>query len=152
MSTPDCGVRVERRGTSMLAVIDRPRARNAISREAARALESAAHEASADESVRALIITGAGEDVFIAGGDLRDVEANAHHALGAREVLDTGSTMHALEACEVPVIAAVQGMAIGGGCELTLACDLVILEEHATMAFREAAMGLTGHSCSARGE
>jgi enoyl-CoA hydratase len=137
------GVRVEKRGVALVATIDRPGARNAIARETAAQLEAFAEQASADVSVRAAIITGAGHEVFVAGGDLREFDAYCQQPMGVQQVLDMGSTMVALEDCAVPVVAAVQGAALGGGCELTLACDLVVAEEHATFSFRQAAMGLS---------
>lgn len=143
MSEQDPGLRIERRASASIITIDRPGARNALSRATARALEQALREVSADGTVRAVIITGAGHEVFAAGGDLRDFATLSHQAVGARDVLDMGQTMHAIESCEVPVLAAVQGMAFGGGCELTLACDLVLMEAHATLTFRQAAMGLS---------
>jgi len=137
------GIRVEMRGAASVAIIDRPASKNAISRETANELEAIVQRVSSDERVRAIIITGAGTDVFVAGGDLRDFDSLSKQPIGAQEVLDMGSTMNALEQCSVPVIAAVQGAALGGGCELTLACDLVVAEQHATFSFRQAAMGLS---------
>jgi enoyl-CoA hydratase/carnithine racemase len=137
------GIRVERRGEASVAIIDRPGSKNAISRETADELEAFVQRASSDEQVRAIIITGEGTDVFVAGGDLRDFDTLSKQPVGAQQVLDMGSTMNALEHCSVPVIAAVQGAALGGGCELTLACDLVVAEQHATFSFRQAAMGLS---------
>lgn len=143
MSAQHSGVHVARSGTALIATIDRPQSKNALSRAAALALEEFAHAASADSSVRVGIITGAGRDVFASGGDLREFDELAQAGQGAEQVLAMGSTMHALERCEVPIIAAVQGKAFGGGCELALACDLVIVEPHATMTFRQASMGLS---------
>lgn len=136
-------IRVQRRGPALVATIDRPEAKNAIARTTARELEAVVHEACADESVRSLIITGAGPDIFVSGGDLRDFDTLAKEPIGAQQVLDMGAAMNALESCEVPAIAAVQGAAYGGGCELSLACDLVVAEEHASFSFRQAAMGLS---------
>ncbi|MFW5741127.1 MAG: enoyl-CoA hydratase/isomerase family protein [Myxococcota bacterium] len=139
----ESGVRVQERRAALVAVIDRPAAKNAIARETAKELERFVQRASDDERVRAAIITGSGVDVFVAGGDLRDFDELSKQALGAQEVLDMGAVVNALESCAVPTIAAVQGAAYGGGCELALACDLVVVEQHATFSFRQAAMGLS---------
>jgi enoyl-CoA hydratase len=137
------GLRVERRGPALVATVDRPASRNAISRATMRALRAFADQASADPGVRAAIVTGAGQDVFVSGGDLRDFAELANREVGASEVLAMGECVAALERCAVPVLAAVQGVALGGGCELVLACDLAILERHASLWFRQAAMGLS---------
>ena len=141
MSEPS--IRVQKRGAALVAIIDRPEAKNAISRDTARELEALAERACSDADVRSLVISGAGRDVFVAGGDLRDFDTLAKEPVGAQEVLDMGAATNALEDCEVPVIAAVQGAAYGGGCELSLACDLVVAEEHASFSFKQAAMGLS---------
>lgn len=139
----DDDIRVERHESAVVAIIDRAGSRNAIARETAARLETVIHEASADETVRAIIVTGAGEEVFVSGGDLRDFDKISKQPIGAQQVLEMGSTMHAFESCAVPVIAVVQGAALGGGCELTLSCDIVVAEAHATFSFRQAAMGLS---------
>lgn len=139
----ESGVHVRGHGSALVAVIDRPEAKNAIARETASELEAFVARASSDEQVRAAVITGAGGDVFVAGGDLRDFDELSKQTIGAREVLNMGATMTALEDCRVPVVAVVQGAAYGGGCELALACDLVVAERHATFSFRQAAMGLS---------
>lgn len=139
----ESGIRVQMRGAALVAIIDRPEAKNAIARQTARELEAFVQRASAEPSVRAAVITGGGSDVFVAGGDLRDFDTLSRQPLGAQAVLDMGAVTNALESCAVPTIAAVQGAAYGGGCELTLACDLVVAEEHASFSFRQAAMGLS---------
>jgi enoyl-CoA hydratase/carnithine racemase len=140
----DQGLSIERRGHAVVLTIDRPRTRNAISRALARRLGHTLRELGGDESVRGVVLTGGGGEVFVSGGDLRDFEAFADDPGGEAEVrrmlLDG---LSAIETAPVPVIAAVQGHALGGGCELLCLVDWVTAEEHATFSFRHARMGLT---------
>jgi len=117
--------------------IDRPKAKNAINRALAARIAEELDQASADSRVRGVVLTASG-DTFISGGDLKEFSE-----LSAADVLGVEGPLSAFRRCEVPVIAAVQGHAIGGGCELLLLCDLVLIEEQATLAFRHARMGLT---------
>lgn len=140
----DEGLHVERRGQAVVLTIDRPRTRNAISRALAKRLGHSLRELGGDQSVRGVVLTGAGADVFVSGGDLRDFEAFADDPGGeveVRRMLLDG--LSAIETIPVPVVAAVQGHALGGGCELLCLVDWVTAEEHATFSFRHARMGLT---------
>ncbi len=94
--------------------------------------------------MRGIVLTGAGDRTFTSGGDLNMLAelAAAQPGEGAA-VLDMGDELAICERADVPVIAAVQGDAYGGGCELLLLCDLVIVESHAQLAFRHAKMGLS---------
>jgi enoyl-CoA hydratase len=98
--------------------------------------------ASADPDVRGVVLTGAGHEVFAAGADLRELDRLARGEGGAEAVLAMMHELGACEACDVPVVAAVQGDVLGGGCELLLLCDLAIAERHARLSFRHARMGL----------
>ncbi len=139
----EVGVRVERRGSALVATLDRPECRNAISRITAKALIDFANAASSDPQVRSAIVTSSLAEVFASGADLRELSNLVDTTNGADEVLAMGGFTHAFERCEVPVIAAMQGAALGGGCELVLACDLVVVEKGASFSFRQAAMGLS---------
>lgn len=122
--------------------IDRPAARNAISRELATALAKAIRVAGSDEQVRAVIIAAAGETVFAAGGDLKQFKTLPMTAEGADRVLAMGRELACFETCPVPIIAAVQGDVLGGGCELLMLCDLIVMEEQARFRWLHAKMGL----------
>lgn len=139
---PAHGVHAERVGAALVLTIDRPGTRNALGAATARALAEAVREASADPEVRAVVLTAAGDRVFVSGGDLNEIAALVQSARGPDELLAIGDDLAVLERCEVPVIAAVQGATLGGGCELLLCCDQVICEEHATLCFPHVRMGL----------
>ena len=133
--------RVERRDAVAVVWMNRPEKKNAMSPTFFRELPLVLAELGADPDVRALVLTGAG-DAFSAGGDiasfheLRDLPAYRRHL---RLVFDA---FHAIERAELPVVAAVNGIAYGGGTEVILPCDIVIASERATFAFREATVGL----------
>jgi enoyl-CoA hydratase len=116
-------IHVERDGAVAVVTVDRPDALNALDLATLTALRDHLRELADDEDVRAVILTGAGEKAFVAGADIKymsglDVEAaKAWGALGH----EAGRL---LETMPKPTIAAVNGFALGGGCELALACDL----------------------------
>lgn len=120
----------------------RPEKKNALSSAMVGALESAVARANGDATVRAVILTADG-DVFAAGGDLDEMAAALVVPDGAGELLAIGERLRAMEQADVPVLMAVGGDVYGGGCELTLLADVVILEEHARLSFRHARMGLS---------
>ena len=122
--------------------INRPRQLNALDAQTLGEIGEALQEAQARPAeVLALVITGAGEKAFVAGADiaamsrLGGAEAAAFAALGHR-------TMSALEALPIVTIAAVNGFALGGGCELAMACDLVYASERARFGQPEVNLGL----------
>ncbi|APR86058.1 Enoyl-CoA hydratase [Minicystis rosea] len=135
-------VRVETIGAALLVTLDRPHTHNAIDLVAARAIAAAIARAGADASVRGVIITGAGDRTFMAGGDLNLIAELVKTGQSGEAIIDLGRELGACERAPVPVIAAVQGDVYGGGCEFLLLCDLVIMESHASLAFRHAKMGL----------
>ncbi len=120
--------------------IDRPDKLNALNVETLEAILDALHEAE-EADVRALVLTGAGDKAFIAGADIsymKDLstpEAQAYAELG-HHVADT------IESFPAPVIAAINGYAFGGGCELALACDLRIASERAIIGQTEIDLGI----------
>ena len=133
--------RIERRDRVAIVTIDRPEKRNAMSPTFFRELPRVLDVLDADDDVRAVVLTGAGE-AFSAGGDIASF-AELHGTTAVRRHLRlVFDAFHAVERAELPVIAAVNGIAFGGGTELTLACDLVVASERATFSFKEATVGL----------
>jgi len=121
--------------------VNRPAKRNALDRRTVVELGQAAHRALHDPEVRVIVVTGAGDKAFVAGADLRElaalgpVEAQAFSGL-LRETLD------AFERSTKPVLAAVNGFALGGGCELALACHVRIAADTAQFGQPEVQLGL----------
>ncbi len=123
-------VRVERDGAIATVVIDRPDKLNAMTRLMWRALGERVAELSADDSVRVVILRGAGERAFSPGNDIAEFE---NERSNAAQAYDYGRTMHetaaALDACRHPLIAQIHGICVGGGLEIAALCDLRICGE-----------------------
>ena len=133
--------RVDRQDRVAIVTIDRPEKRNAMSPTFFRELPQVLDTLGREPSLRALVLTGAGE-AFSAGGDIASF-AELHGTAAVRRHLRlVFDAFHAVERAELPVIAAVNGIAFGGGTELTLACDLVVASERAQFSFKEATVGL----------
>ena len=134
-------IRYEVRGPVAWLTLDRPEKLNAMSRDFFTELRETAARAQADDAVRAVVFHGAGKS-FSVGGDIEgfgelggvgDRRAYVQEALGAFRAVDELSK---------PTIAAVHGHALGGGCELTMVCDLVVADETARFGTPESAVGL----------
>jgi enoyl-CoA hydratase len=128
-------------GTIATLTVNRPKALNALNIATLREMIAAVGSLSNDTAVRALIVTGAGEKAFVAGADIAEMKA-----LTASEALAFSSLGHAagraLEELPFVTIAAVNGFALGGGCELAMACDLVYASEKARFGQPEVALGV----------
>lgn len=123
--------------------LDRPGAHNALDLATLSAIERTCLELAGDASVRALLISAEGPS-FAAGGDLREIRALCDQPDGAARVLDAGRrALDALAALPVITLAALDGAALGGGAELALACDVRFAGPSASLALRQARMGLT---------
>jgi len=137
-STP---VRRQRQDRVAILTIDNPPV-NALSRAALTALEAELASAEADPDVRAIIITGAGERAFAGGADIRELDA-ARSVDGGRALTAQGQALFDhIAGCEKPVIAAINGVAYGGGMELALACHLRYCSERAQMGQTEINLGI----------
>jgi enoyl-CoA hydratase len=130
-----------RDGAVAVLELQRPTAKNALNEELLTALNTELEKLRYDDSVRAVVLTGA-DGVFCAGADITAFDKlRAQPPLGDRSAL--GGTIWAdLGAYPKPVIAAVEGLALGGGCELALACDIVIAGESAKFGVPEAKLGV----------
>jgi enoyl-CoA hydratase/carnithine racemase len=131
----------ERRGVGILR-INRPRARNALNWEAQQGFAAAVRAAGANESLRVLVITGSGS-AFVAGGDLKELAERPDREAGARLNQVMSTALAQLGALPIPVIAAVNGDAAGGGCEILTACDLRIAVAGSQFKFVQVRLGLT---------
>src|ERR1700757_2554604 len=116
-------IRVERDAGIAIVTVDRPEAMNALDRPTLEELGDRRVELRDDSDARVVVLTGAGEKAFVAGADIKYMSG-----LGVEEASEWGALGHScgqlLETMPKPTIAAVNGFALGGGCELALACDL----------------------------
>jgi enoyl-CoA hydratase/carnithine racemase len=119
--------------------VNRPEVRNALHREAVRECHDALSVLAADASLGVLIITGAGDKAFVSGADVNDIRArNLQDGLAAIN----SSLFAVVERFPRPTIAAVNGVALGGGCELALACDIRVAADTATFGQPELGLGI----------
>lgn len=133
---------VERRGPVAIVTLNRPEAMNALSKALRKALYDAMLALDEDPQVSAVILTGAGEKAFTAGLDLKELGGDPA-AMGAANDQDARSNpVRAVERCRKPVIGAINGVAITGGFELALACDVLIASENARFADTHARVGI----------
>lgn len=131
----------EDRGALALVRLARPEKRNALTRAMLERLTKIFRELNTRADLRAIILTGAGDEAFCAGTDIS--ELSGLDEAGALAAARRGQeTCEAIELCAVPVIAAVNGIAAGGGCELALACHLRVASIHATFSLPELKLGL----------
>lgn len=136
-------LKVEQRLGTLLLTVDRPEVKNAINRELAMALWSALAQAEDDDSIRAIVLASSSRDVFLSGGDLGELSAQPMDDAGASAVVTIGRELAIIERISLPVIAAVEGAVFGGGCELLMLCDLLVMAKGATLSFVHSRMGLT---------
>ena len=130
------------RGPVALITIDRPEKLNAMAANFWPDLREVFDRLEADAAIRAVVITGAGDKAFCAGGDIAGFRELVTLRDKRNFQIDAMRTFQRVETSPLPVIAAVNGIALGGGCELTLACDVVLASDNARFGMPEAALGL----------
>src|SRR5262252_4328261 len=132
---------LERDGATAIVTINRPKVLNALNSQTLDELRRAVLDLKQDAGVRVVILTGAGEKAFVAGADINELAVQTptsgrDHALAGQHVFDLVENMGK------PVIAAINGYALGGGCELAMACTLRVAADTAKVGQPEIALGL----------
>jgi enoyl-CoA hydratase len=132
---------IDRDEATAIVTINRPKVLNALNTQTLDELRRAILDLKRDEGVRVVILTGAGEKAFVAGADINELAAQTpiggrEHALAGQHVFDL------IENIGKPVIAAINGYALGGGCELAMACTLRLAADTAKLGQPEIALGL----------
>jgi len=131
-------VRIERHGAVGIVVMDRPAKRNALDISMRAGLAGAVTELIHDADIRVLIITG-GTAVFAAGADLNLLAEKGPQEVAA---IDLGQYWAPIARCPKPIIAAINGLALGAGCELALMCDILVVDTNARLGQPEAKVGI----------
>lgn len=131
---------VERRDRVAVVTINRPQKLNALNIQTRTEGAAALDELRDDDSVRVVVITGAGEKAFVAGADIAEFEGRT--AVTQREVMTGRSLFTAVDMFPKPVIAMINGFCLGGGCELALSCDLRIASDNAKFGQPEINLGI----------
>ena len=133
---------VDKEAGVAIVTVNRPEVLNILDTAAVLEIEDCFHSLEKDASVDIIIITGAGEKAFIAGGDIK--EMSVKNAVEGREYGRNGQrALFAIENCSKPVIAAVNGYAFGGGTELAMACDIILASDRAKFGQPEVKLGIT---------
>jgi enoyl-CoA hydratase len=134
-------VKVEVRDSIAIITIDRPKVLNALNAQTVGEIGEAFEQVRNDDAVRAVILTGGGEKAFVAGADINELATM--NPITGKETAERGQRVFtAIERFPKPVIAAVNGFALGGGCELALACHIRIASEKAQLGLPEVTLGI----------
>jgi enoyl-CoA hydratase/carnithine racemase len=141
MSEQEIPVVVEKRGPVGLLTLNRERSRNALSRETLYAFGRLGRELIADPAIRVIVVTGAGDKAFCAGADLKERQGMSTDDVRVQVGLYR-SELGVLDKSPKPVVAAINGVAFGGGLELALVCDLRVAAAHAELALPETTLGI----------
>lgn len=138
----DALIRIDRHeGAVAELVLDRPSAMNAISTDMAKALTAACEELAADTGVQAIVLTSSHEKAFCVGADLKERNSLTDAQLVRQRPIARAAYSAVLD-LPVPTIAAIDGFALGGGCEIALSCDIIVASERATLGLPEVSVGV----------
>lgn len=134
-------IRLEKDGAVATVTIDRPKVLNALNDETIAELDHCFTQIGGDRSVRCVILTGGGEKAFVAGADIGELAKV--DVVSGRAICDRGQhLLFKIESLPQPVIAAVNGFALGGGCEIAMACDIRLASETAKFGQPEVSLGI----------
>lgn len=125
-----------------ILTFNRPASRNALDTDAMRLFASHVDQLQQVDNLRAVILTGAGDVAFCAGADLAEMSQRPTAEDGAAMIALMGDALHTLEALPVPIIGAINGYALGGGAEVSLACDLRVVDANVRLGFVQAKRGV----------
>jgi enoyl-CoA hydratase len=132
---------LEKKGAIAYVTVNRPKVLNALNQATMKELGDAFHEIKTDAAIRAAILTGAGEKAFVAGADISELAQQ--DAVSGKEYAHTGqAVLDLIENLGKPVIACINGFALGGGCELALACTLRLASDQARLGQPEVKLGI----------
>src|SRR3979490_890221 len=132
---------LEKKSSIAYVTVNRPKVLNALNMATMEDLRAAVHDIKNDAAIRVVILTGAGEKAFIAGADIGELGKN--DAVAAKEYTHRGqSVLNLIESCGKPVIACINGFALGGGCEIAMACTLRLASENAKLGQPEVKLGI----------
>src|SRR5271155_2435757 len=141
---------LEKKNSIAYVTVNRPKVLNALNSATIEELRSVFHEVKSDDSVRVVILTGAGEKAFVAGADINEL-ATQDAVSGKKYALRGQNVFNLIENLGKPVIACINGFALGGGCELALACTMRLASENAKLGQPEVKLGiLPGYGGSQR--
>ncbi len=133
----------QKEGGLLRVTLNRPEKRNALSRKVLSELRETFEANRGDETLKAVVLTGAGDKSFAAGGDLRDLDGVRTHG-GAVEMAEQAkAALDSIRSFPVPVVAALNGNAMGGGAELAMACDFRVAASHARIGFVQGRLNIT---------
>jgi enoyl-CoA hydratase len=131
----------EKKNSIAYVTVNRPKVLNALNMATMEELRSAFHEIKNDAAVRVVILTGAGEKAFIAGADIGELAK--HDAVSGKEYTHRGqSVLNLIENLGKPVIACINGFALGGGCEIAMACTMRLASDTAKLGQPEVKLGI----------
>ena len=134
-------IKTENRDGILVITIDRPKVLNALNAQTVEELRRAFRDAREDDAVKCIILTGAGDKAFVAGADINELSKMT--PITGKETSEKGQRVfRAIERFPKPVIAAINGFALGGGCELALACHIRIASEKAQLGLPEVTLGI----------
>lgn len=134
-------IKVETRNKIAYVTIDRPKVLNALNMQTMEELRQAFTQIKSDKDVRVVLLTGAGEKAFVAGADINELQKN--NPVEAKEYTHRGqAVLDVIENLGKPVIACINGFALGGGCELAMACTMRLASENAKLGQPEVKLGI----------
>src|SRR5437899_5444068 len=139
-------VKLEKKNQIAYVTIDRPKVLNALNMATMEELQQVFTDLAADREVRVVILTGGGEKAFVAGADINELQKN--NPVEAKAYTHRGqAVLDLIENLGKPVIACVNGLALGGGCEIAMACTMRLASENAKLGQPEVKLGIIPGYC-----